>query len=85
MRIAIDKLEKQDCLSNVSSSNGSMVVGGGSIEGSLDISGSSNNGEARGRGSVSAFGDNLIARLTADIQAGDGYSRSIVGAFSGSS
>ena len=77
MKIAIGNLQSQDSLAEVDSYTGENIVGGGSIDASFRAFSSSNNSQGQTSGSVFGFGNNLSANLTAEVQTGKGFSRSL--------
>jgi hypothetical protein len=76
MKITIDNLQNQDLLSEVDSFNGNRVVGGDSIDASVDIFATSDNASARATAKVVGFGSNLFGNVAATGKTGNGFSRS---------
>ena len=76
MKIAIGNLQSQDLLAEIDTSTGENIVGGDSIEASFRAFGSSNNSQGQASGNVFGFGNNLLANITAEVQTGEGFSRS---------
>ncbi len=81
MKITIDNLQNQNLLSEVDSSRGNRVVGGDSIDASVDIFATSGNSSARGAAKVVGFGSNLFGNVAVTGETGNGFSRSSSFAF----
>jgi hypothetical protein len=74
MKIVIDNLQSQDVLSEIEPAVGKNVVGGDSLNASVNIFASSDNAKSRSSAGVAGYGSNLSATFTANAQTGENFS-----------
>ena len=76
MKITIDNLQSKDSLSEIDSSTGDEIVGGGLIDAYINNFSASNNSFAQTTGRVFGSGFNLSGNIIAETETGQGFSRS---------
>jgi 4-diphosphocytidyl-2C-methyl-D-erythritol kinase len=74
MKIVIDNLQSQDVLSQIDPAAGKNIMGGDSLNASVDISAYSDNATSQAGARVSGSGSNLFATFTVNAQTGKDYS-----------
>lgn len=76
MRIAIDNLQSENLMSEIDTSAGEEIVGGGLIDASSNIFSFSNNSYAKAAARIFGSGSNVSGNIIANAETGKGFSRS---------